>query len=151
MNFKNTIPGNYYKNQTSPIYPNITVEVIEDGKNQLTLRILNPLDTFEIPHDFPFPYTKSDSTHGEYEYSVNEDGTFFSVSRYDGVLLIINISHLSLLSQMLLFSLCYTLNYIQNYYQKIFLDLEKDVLIHLEFQRENFQFGIMTFGNLILK
>lgn len=127
MNFENINPGDYYKNQTSPIYPNFTVEVIEDGKNQLTLRILNPLDTFEIPHEFPFPYTKSDSAHGEYDYSVNEDGTFFSVSRYDGVFLIINISPLYSLSQMLLFSLCCTLNYIQNYYQKIFSDLEKDV------------------------
>lgn len=127
VNFENINPGDYYKNLTSPIYPNFTVEVIEDGKNQLTLRILNPLDTFEIPHEFPFPYTKSDSSHGEYDYSVNEDGTFFSVSRYDGVLLILNISPLSSLSQMPLFSLCYTLNYIQNYYQKIFSDSEKDV------------------------
>ncbi|CAD8201365.1 unnamed protein product [Paramecium octaurelia] len=99
VNFQNVNPGEYYKNVTSPIYPNFTVEVTEDGKNQLTLRILNPLDTFEIPHKFPFPYTKSDSSHGEYDYSVNEDGNFFSVSRYDGspVFTITNATVLSLL------------------------------------------------------
>ena len=108
--------GEYYINKTSPIYPTIKVELTKDSSNEVTLKIINTLDTFNIPHEFPFPYTKdsNDTSVPNYNYSINE-GSFFKLTRLNGVYILIINRHLSLKSLKQLFYLYFILNYIQHY------------------------------------
>lgn len=58
--------------------------MIEDSSNEVTLRVVNNLDSFELPHEFPFPFNKEPVSAASYSYSVNEAGSFFKLRRDNG-------------------------------------------------------------------